>query len=462
MASETNLPFEKSPLWKDVKSTILNAPSPGYFKTEITIHTKDKDFKALKIKELQERNDYVKEICGSGHITMTMGLGDYVYDLYPYRDLLEVTIKRIPAGQNQATDDSAEIQTVRYRAILDLNKGNPSLTGMKISGISQQNLNQNQILDVTLELIDRNIEVLRVATVTGNTYNQVTPKQLISGIMTGESNRITVDGAPVIEGFSIIEPDNKDTIATVLIPPSLKIANVPTFLQEKVKGVYATGIGTHYQRFNGKPSWFVYPLYDLARFDTDVERLVIFAVPEDKMSGLDKTYRKDGRILYVAATGKQVYRDDSQITDLNSGAGFRMPDATGIITKPANISDGKITFDRSRLNTEIATRDRKDGVTFAPVVAPSANPYRMYSQLAAKQMSQMQVVWENSNPDLLYPGMPCKYVFMDKGEYREIRGVLLGRYTSQQLSGPVGTASSYRTGTVMALAMEYYDEGVQS
>ena len=34
--------------------------------------------------------------------------------------------------------------------------------------------------------------------------------------------------------------------------------------------------------------------------------------------------------------------------------------------------------------------------------------------------------WENSDPDLLYPGMPVKYMYMENEELVELNGILMG------------------------------------
>lgn len=449
--------FEKTALWLDVKDIIESRDKITNQVKKMRIHTKESDFDVWKIIEIQENHDYVADTAGSLIVRFLIGLGDYVYKLYPFRDTLEASLKTLPMTSQTGFDDEADSPTIRYRAILDM-KYNKALTGERISNQDYETLNQSDIVEVRLELQDRNLEVVRSSILSGGCYSQITAHKLLTSVMMSRSNQYIVDGKPSVECFNIVKPDNEEAMGTVAIPSGLKTVLLPTFIQERGLGIYKTGLGTHFQRFQGKASLFIYSLYDTDRFDEDVERVIFFSVPQDKLSGIDKTWRKEGKVLYVACTGSQQYNDDSQMGDLNKGVGFRMADARSVQGKPALIQSNQVVADRSRLNTEIGTRDRADGIYYAPVVEGSANPFKYYSQVAARQVSQTNLIWENSAADLLYPGMPCKYVFLDQGEYREIKGVVLGKYSVTSLVGAPVTSEVYKTSTHVGMCLEYYDK----
>lgn len=448
--------FRSTPVWVGVEATIMSGPKKVKYDQQILIHTAQNDFPIMKLVEFEEHNDYVASTAGSIHISFMMGLGDYVYKLYPFRDMLEVTIKKILQKDTGQTEDEDDSPTLRYRAILDITK-NPKVTAQRINNVDYETLNQSDVVQISLELLDRNLEVIRVATTPGGIYPQATMDQIIPGVMVGESNKWLIDGKPAVECFNMVPADNLVAVPNAYIP-SIKLSLVPTYLQEKISGVYNSGLGTHYQRVDGKPSWYVYPLFNTDRFDEDVERMVIYAVPEDELSGLDRTYRKEGKILYVVAAGQHKYEDDSQISDLNEGVGIRLPNATSVMNNGANLTPAGPVADRARANAEIGNRKRADGVYYAPTVAPSDNLFKYTSRLAGKQVSNLNLVWENSEPDYVYPGMPCKYIFMDGGEYRELKGIILGRYTVKALIGPPITTNTYRQSTNLAIALEYYED----
>lgn len=459
MQEGTSNNFEDTPLWLDVQSVFKAVDRRSNTDRTIRIHTKDGDFDVWKIIEIQEKNDYVSDYGGSVIVRFYIGLGDYVYKLYPYRDTLEASVKTVILRDDRSIDEDTEVPTYRYRALLNIDE-NPSLTGDKLSNQSYQSLNQTDMVQVCMELQDRNFEVLRSSTVEGFPYMSVTPQQLITCSMIDKSNQYVIDGKPAIEVFNFDPPDNQESMPTAVIETGTKVALIPTYVQEKLLGVYKFGLGTHYQRYLNKPTWFVYPLYNPDRFDNDVDRMVIFVVPQDKLPGIDRTWRKEGKVLYILTTGDRQYTDDSQVSDLNKGLGFRMADARAVETKPADVDvrTSKVFADRARFNTEIGVKSRTDGIFYAPTVSSSANPYKMYSRIAARQVSQVNIVWENSNAELVYPGMPCKYVFMDHGEYVELKGTILGKYTVTAVIGAPTTSTLYKTSTSLGMCLEYHEK----
>lgn len=457
MSNDAKLPFRSTPLWLDIEQIAKSGPKNGKFDIDMRINTAKGVFPALKIIELEEKCDYAAETGGSMFVTFYMGVGDYTYKLYPFRDLIEVTLRKIPQNEEMGQETNANASSVIYRGILDIQK-NPRVTATRTASLDYQTLQTSkEMVTVTLELVDRNFEVLRNLTVPGNTYREVTPSKLIAGLMVGQSQKIHVSGAPAIQGFDMFEADNSESMGDIIVP-TMKVANVPTFVQEKLSGVYNTGMGTFFARYNGIPSWFVYPLFNVKRFDTDVERVVFFVAPPNELSGLDRTYRKAGKVLYVAITGGSNYDDDSQIGDLNQGVGIRQADANGIFNKPVQMTPEGPLADRARLNREVANRERPDGLYYAPTSAPSINPFKNYSEVAQRQVSNANIVWENAQPDLIYPGMPCKYVFMNAGNYSEIKGTVLGKYARSTLIGAAATSSSYRTSCTLGLCLEYFDK----
>lgn len=457
MSDDAKLSFRKTPLWLDIKNTVMSGPKPVNFNIEVKINTTKGSFKTLKVTEVEENCDYAANTGGSMFISLYMAAGDYAYKLYPFRDLLEVIVRKIPQTEEGGEATEEAVSSVIYRGILDMTK-NPKITGTRAEQLDYQTLQTSKdIVPVVLELVDRNFEVIRNQTVPGQAYQDTTPEQLISGLMVGQSQKFLVGGTPAIEGFDLVKPDNTASMGSIIVP-TMKIANVPTFVQEKLNGVYTAGMGTFYARYKNKPSWFVYPLYNVKRFDDDVERVVFFIAPEDELSGLDRTYRKAGKVLYVAITGGTTYDDDSQIGDLNSGVGIRQADAGGIFSKPVQMTPEGPKADRARLNREVANRAREDGLYYAPTSAPSSNPFKNYSEVSQRQVSNVNIVWENAQPDLIYPGMPCKYVFMSGGNYTELKGVVLGKYARSTLTGAAATSSSYRTSCTLGLCLEYFDK----
>jgi hypothetical protein len=223
-------------------------------------------------------------------------------------------------------------------------------------------------------------------------------------------------------------------------------------------GVYSTGIGTFFQLYKEKRLWFVYPLFNTKRFDeTKDDKLIVYALPPDQFQGADRTYMKDGAITKIIATGARKYKDSADVDFMNIGSGFRMADARSFMKKPVVMTAEGPKAVRTQLNHESVIESREDGLNYAPVSKRGAsnNPYAQYSKFAGAQLARVDVVWENSNPELLYPGMPVKYIFLDNNKPVELKGTLVFSHTVTALQTSSGINSNiYKNITTLVLLVD--------
>ena len=446
--------IEKTPIWEDIREVIKGDNKTVRWTYKAMFHTVDEDIPIGQLLHWEESRDYAGMVGGFGHVSFNLGLGDYQYRLYPYRSHMELTIKKV-ALNNDGTEKDEEIDTQRFKVIFHPDK-NYVPSGNKDSLYDAFTLNNMQLVKVHLEIQDRALEPLRRTMVSG-TYREITMQRLIKGLMVGVSKRLEVEGKPIVDGIEFEEPDNKVPQHEIVIPQGTLLSNLPTWCQEKSTGVYSTGIGTYFQRYDKKNLWFVFPFYKFKRFDTSKKKLIIYNVPSGKLNGIDHTYRVDGDVLKIITTNGTEIKDDSTNTELNDGVGFRLAHATAIMTKPVTIKDGKAIYDRSKLMTEVGYKDREDGLNYAPYIKPGTNPFNLFSRAFFARSQHVTLGWENADPDLLYPGMPCKYVFMDHGKYIELKGTLTGVQINRMLQGKDGTGKLYIVHATLGIVVEPYN-----
>jgi hypothetical protein len=72
--------------------------------------------------------------------------------------------------------------------------------------------------------------------------------------------------------------------------------------------------------------------------------------------------------------------------------------------------------------------DGLDHIVEAPVRITAAY-LTEYGRIAARAGMIIEGEWENSNKDVLYPGMPLKFMYMQNGTVEELTGVLVGDHT---------------------------------
>ncbi len=452
----TDYSIEKSAIWLDIKAVIGSGKKSIKYEYRALLHNEKEDINIFKVKAIDIIRDYSTKINEIIQIEFDMLLGDYVRRLYPYRNNLELTIKKIELQEVAAKkENDTSIQTERYKAIF-LPKENPVANVSELESIDTETINKGGMVTVKLQLLNRSIEPIRIITTHG-AFRTITQKQLLHSVMAGELVKVKVDGKPAIDGFDITEPNNTELRKHVIIPDGTLVSSLPTFLQEKSGGVYNAAIGTFLQRYNNKNIWFVYPLFNYKRFDTDVVKAIFFSVPENRLPGIDRTFNVDGKLINIIVTSKRKYQDSAGTNFMNKGVGFRMADANAYMKKPVIMTEEGSVSDRSRLNYETSLKENKDGLNYAPKVGASSNPYMEYSKVILSSMSQIDLVWENSDNSLLYPGMPCKFVFMDRNKLIELKGTILYTHTLITLQSKTVNDIVYKNVTHITIASEPYD-----
>lgn len=425
MAKQTG-DFESSTIWIEVQDIIRASKNKILYDYRGILHTEKEDYPVLDLSVIEYYRNYLTDIGDTVRIRFLMGMGDYVNRLYPYRSNLEFTLKRIPLAENgSGSAKNQSIEVTRYKAIF--NPGNnPPVGGSELETYDPQTLNVSSLQEIHLELADRALEPLRIKTL-GGAYQRKKPDEMVRALVAGEATKILVDGRPALDAIEVVAADNKEPVPDLVIPDGTRLTALPTFLQNQV-GVYGRGIGTYFQKYKGKKTLFVYPTYDTERFDEGKStRAIFYMVPQEKLPQLDRSYQVDGNILKIAITAQRKYQDTGELSYMNEGSGFRMADARAYMKKPVVITPEGPKASRAELNHEVVIKERKDGLNYAPFTTsvPSSNPFVQRSLVLQRTMAKMELVWENADPELLYPGMPCKVVYLSQGKPVSLKGTVL-------------------------------------
>lgn len=451
------LAIESTPIWSDVQDILNSNFTSIDEEIKILIHTEKEDFTVIKLLSLDISRNYNSHIGDVIFIDFVIGLGDYVYRLLPYIENMEVSIKTVkltPIANKKKTD--TKIIVDRYKALFDY-KSNPNFSIGEMKRIDSETLNKADLVTVKLQLLDRSVETFRIKQVRG-IYSNVTQHQLLHSLISGESRKILIDGKPCLDALDIKEPSNTQKRAHVVIQDGVNLASLPTYLQEKEGGVYNAGIGSYIQRYDNKKTMFVFPLYDVNRFDTKDVRCIFYIIPKNKLPGVEKTILRKGDTYHILITNDVKIKDAAEIDLMESGVGFRMSDAKAFMKKPVQITeDGPVAL-RSNLNYEVSLFDRGDGLNYAPVSKDhiSSNPFTKYSQILLKTLSRIDMAWENADCSIIYPGMPCMVTMMDNDKLVKIKGIIQGTHSFKNLQGTAVTGRVYKTIAGITVLSESY------
>ncbi len=406
-----NLPF-----YKDILSVLDNKNITLGNKYTVTISTINDDIPAMSISSIDVIRDYKNAIGDTGFLAIRLPIGDYIYKVYPFKDNLEVTI----TNTNLTTSTTI---TTRYKALVLV--GNVDYNAQLLTGESSDSAILKDIADIQLQIVERVIEPLRIKTTQGS-YRNVKLNTLLNSVLSSESNKILVDGRPILDGIDIVKSDNDKVYKNVTIRSGTEIIDLPEIAQRQLGGIYNSGLGSYIQQYNGKKIWFTYPVYKSTRIKDEKKLLIIYSADSQVLRELDTTYYVDNDVVKIISNKSIDIIDNSGNDKIQSGGGFRMANADSFMKKPIIIdTDGKIRASKSNLNYEVSIENRNDGLNYAPITKASTNPYVKYSEVLAKTVIRADIPWDNSNMDLLYPGMPCKLMKPIGNTIKELDGILV-------------------------------------
>jgi len=419
--------IEKTLLWNDISKILYHSNEQFTIDYDITVSTVDIDFKVSYLELLAVQSDYLKAIGDYTVLKFTMGLGSFIDSIYPYRDNIEVTIHK-----RYKHDGKKVLIVSKYKAII-LNY-DKVLDGTIVDNISSDSIDSENTISLELQLLDRLLEVMKTIQVSG-IYSDMTNTNMMLSLFDTESKELSIDGKKGLENITIVKGDNTTSHKHIVIPSALHLINLPTYLQNKNHGVYRGDIGTYITVHNKKRSCFIYPLYSFDGYGKPVPKITIYSIPSNKFNLIESTWLVDGDNLSIVVGGNTVANNIGDSDYMNNGVGFRMPDANAIMKKPVEMTENGPVAKRRNLNYELVNKDRRDGVNYAPYAKPGSSPYKEYSKVLIRSGYTVSMTWRNGNADLIYPGMPCKYIFLRNGSIVSTTGQVIYKEDIQNREG---------------------------
>lgn len=446
--------LRESPLWQEIKSIAFDSKEPpAIFAWRAEFLANKKKIVPFKVVSMEIFRDFRGAYGDEIILECMIPAGDFVYDIYPYRQDLLVNLTK--QGAQRSTDTAAgepDIEAQELRATL-MDDYSVTVEGLLNVAHSKQALNTVDILTVKFQLLDKALERVRLHDC-GGLFRDTKVSDVLQYILTSISNELDLDETNVIKGVEMVDSPNVDPYKHIVIPHGTKFPDVPVFLQKKVGGLYPTGMGLYLF----KQHWYVYPLYDLTRFDNTTKTLTLINVPTNQLPHVERTFRTTANQVIALVTGDVKHSDKSEAAMLNQGNGVRYLDARRVIDGFADTSQGenKATVMRAENNNEFVTEQRESGLNNVVTsnAGVTANKFGELSKLASRAGAQLQCLWQNSDMSLVYPGMPVKYMYIKDDRIHELKGVVLGAQHYVQTYGKGITESRHICETALHLFVE--------
>lgn len=419
--------IENTPLQAEINAIIQSKTNPVHAAWECVIITPTQRITPLKFFSCDDERDYVNNFGNYVVAELLIPEGTYTHDLLPYKQQLKIELTRKPYSYNNDGIQDEPPTVKEYRAVLE-QETDQTVSAQSTHAQDKFASDLNNQLRVRFQLLDLALEQIRLIE-TGGIYRNEIPGDVARYMLNYVSQQIDVSEENAIRGIDAVPWDNQHPARQIIIPQGTKAQDVAALIQDDWGGIYNTGCGCYLQ--NGL--WYIWPMYNTRRFESEKHTLTLINVPSNKYRGLEQTYRLTHNHLVAISTGEVRHRDLSHHAQLNEGNATRFTHTDQMWASPNEfgrnfgmVKNNKVNINRADNNSEFAGIQRPN-YNVAPVAPDrlSNNALSEASRLAPRQGGIMILVWEHSNPDLIYPGMPTRVHYLNQGEVHELDGVVI-------------------------------------
>jgi hypothetical protein len=406
----------------DIKKPPSDPTYHQYFIAQLKLHTVKKDLTSADsvfINSIRITRDYINNISDYIEIEVLIPQGTFFYDVYDNLDNLEATV----IMEKQYSPKKNVVKT-RYRAIylLDKNKKHSNIQNQ-----TKEDLNQLTPMVITLQLVDRSVEVIRLKTVSGsfdptvNKNKDMSIKGFLNSVISTETSKILIENRPSIEYLDIEEPDNTEKLQSIVIKSNTRLVELADYIQEKNIGIYNGGVGAYIQNFatsytDYKKTYFIYSLYNTNKYDKAKYKMIIY-VPNMSTGTLvsNVNYKYDNFVLRVLSFKVHRIEDNKDSKVMSHGTGFKVSSARSIMKKPVELDENQNpVFKQENFVTNIVYADRPDGINYSPNLGVAINQLQKVTETFMRRGNYISVEVSHLDPDYIAPGAKVKLVFEHK------------------------------------------------
>lgn len=415
--------IEKTPLYEEVDFILNMDQKPVHHEFRLVLRNANEIYvEPIKLFSIDIERDYVKNFTDKILVDAIFPLGTFNRHFIPFKQQLYATLTRYSRKELEA-NSTYNVESREYRAVL-LEESSDSLSAASPRLGSRGAEDMNDLIRVEIQLMSAAIEEMRMVEV-GGIYPNDVPLNVVRYILNLTSSETPLSGSESIIGVDMVPPDNNTPNLNIVIPHGTKVWDVADYIQDQWGGCYNSGMGCYLQ----EDLWYLWPLYGLNRYDSETRSLTVINLPHLKYPGVMRTYRLTEYQLIVLSTGESSEANFSNHQALEDGNGVRFTHGDAVWDGFGEVKDNKFKATPNTNLTQVQGVERPDK-TYAPVNRRrpvSNNSFSQFSHMAPRKGSFIQAVWENSVPEYIYPGMPARFMFVDRGEeVVELRGVVVG------------------------------------
>lgn len=435
---------------------LTNNLPPVFWKYKAEFIIEGKSYYFTEIKSISTLRDYKDEYAESVYISAAIPVTAYRKLLFKKKRDVRVKLTREQHRSDGISVRAPESKSRIYVAYLT-DQVDQTLMNNSKEQVSDGAKDLESTVNVTLKLQEEVMQDMRLTEAVAGVYYSTTKYNLIKTLLSFERAEEEIKEALLepefrrVRGVEIHPCTDSSTHDWLLIPSGLRIVDFPQWLQFN-EGVYASGMGYFFQ----EGWWHVYPLYDYTRFTPDKKTLTVVLMPEDEVPTLERTYMYRSEQLWCLATGQKFAVDMSEYQHNNFGNMYKFFKSSELLDTLTDAVDNEVHTKLSSTERKVKLADRKDGKN--NVIHPDRhftdNPGKVTSKLIQNIGRHIVVNWDNADPELLFPGMPTKILYIENDETKSVMGTLL---KADIISAPATesmTDTDFKSNVVMTIFIE--------
>lgn len=379
----------------------------------------------IKISTDTVLESYLEGTVGLRFITIHMARSEYARYVYQYKDQLLFRLEQQPTDKTGAPIEGAPTLNQTFAAYICDPTSPYIISNLAEGGNASDEDDLDSWAEVVLQLVDLAYlayEAIDVGGVVVNTSSKYQLHTILRGLMTKEVR--TLDNQRVTVSADVVASDNTRIYPQLLIPHGkTKLPNLPHFFHYKY-GLYASGLGYFYK----SNRWWVFPLLNAERFyKPNNGTLTIIILERDRIAQTDSSYIREDNNTVIFVTGEVAHLDFTEHAHFHLGNGVRYAVRSNLPEAFVDNAGGKINIAKGLNKKEVIVKQRLNGPNrfLIPEDSLSDNPFEVMGDLTQALSNTIKVTWDFANPQILYPGMPVKVLYRQKGKVVSMLGGLM-------------------------------------
>ena len=377
---------------------------------------------------LSNNRDYVNQYTDAICLDLVLNDEEYQRIVVPNRHKLKIRLYKEPVAPLTGNPKPGTIVSQEFVAML-FDNSSSIMESNSLKNTGSAAAQKASLVTVRFFLLNKTIENLRLRTL-GTTIRETPVGEAIRGILHQETSVAAAAVSEIYQGLDLVDGYNTVIKKQIMIKHGTNVigeGGVIRKIEENSGGVYNAGFNYYYQ----KGYWYVYPPFSTTRFNNSkTKTLTIINVPQSRFPSIERTFRITPSQVIVICTGASVHQDNSGAAQKNDGNAVMYVDSSKVYNDFFTMEGEDLMVDgRKNVNTFGVNEDQRttnDKEVVMKNKGVSSQYFQEFTKLSLRLGMIIGCKWENADPDLIYPGMPVCFMYLDGEQPRQVYGSVIG------------------------------------